>query len=163
MSLNTFNHFDHSRSSTVWIFPETTPDNAIQDLYTALLAAFPDCDDLSNDPTRGITSLTPHLSVGQWKNKLAAEQAAQELATSWTPIEFDVTEIALISRKGSNDPFTLRYKVQLLGGSCNGSGSQPAIAMEADEKYLVEQPPGKPRTGTQKSTKRGNRNDICCE
>ena len=31
----------------------------------ALQAAFPECDDLSSDPRRGITSFTPHLSVGQ--------------------------------------------------------------------------------------------------
>lgn len=38
-------------------------------LQSALQAAFPACTDLSDDPQRGITAFTPHLSLGQWHNK----------------------------------------------------------------------------------------------
>jgi hypothetical protein len=38
-------------------------------VQSALQAAFPACNDLSQDPARGITSFTPHLSLGQWTNK----------------------------------------------------------------------------------------------
>jgi hypothetical protein len=38
-------------------------------LHEALLGAFPTCTELVDDPSRGISSFTPHLSLGQWQDK----------------------------------------------------------------------------------------------
>jgi hypothetical protein len=46
-------------------------------VQSALQAAFPACNDLSDDPQRGITSFTPHLSLGQWRNKQQVQEALQ--------------------------------------------------------------------------------------
>jgi hypothetical protein len=44
---------------------------------TALASAFPDCQDLKNDPSCGISHFVPHLAVGQFKSAEAAEAAAK--------------------------------------------------------------------------------------
>jgi hypothetical protein len=46
-------------------------------VQSALQAAFPACNDLSDDPQRGITSFTPHLSLGQWRSKQQVQDALQ--------------------------------------------------------------------------------------
>jgi hypothetical protein len=38
-------------------------------VQAALEGAFPGCNDLSSDPSRGISTFTPHLSLGQWQDK----------------------------------------------------------------------------------------------
>jgi hypothetical protein len=38
-------------------------------VQAALESAFPGCNDLSSDPSRGISAFTPHLSLGQWQDK----------------------------------------------------------------------------------------------
>lgn len=68
-------------------------------VQSALVEAFPECTDLSNDPTRGITRFTPHLSLGQWRNRAAAEAAVAQLGASWRPVEFEAGGVALISRQ----------------------------------------------------------------
>lgn len=56
-------------------------------LQAALQAAFPDCDDLSFDPERGIDGFVPHLSLGQWRGTAAAEAALEQVGarsvSSW--------------------------------------------------------------------------------
>ncbi|KAL4528201.1 hypothetical protein Ndes2437B_g00302 [Nannochloris sp. 'desiccata'] len=118
ISLDEFQYFRHNRSSTLWLNPQTRPENRLQTLHSALLGVFPDCTDLSNDPRRGINTFTPHLSVGQWGQNCrpksdaadaAAQQAQLELQTAWDSVpQFEVTSVALISRRGKTDPFTVR-------------------------------------------------------
>jgi hypothetical protein len=48
-------------------------------VQAALEGAFPGCDDLSNDLSRGITAFTPHLSLGQWQDK---QQLLQDMQAS---------------------------------------------------------------------------------
>lgn len=143
ISLDEFQYFRHNRSSTLWLNPQTRPENRLQTLHSALLGVFPDCTDLSNDPRRGINTFTPHLSVGQWGQNCrpksdaadaAAQQAQLELQTAWDSVpQFEVTSVALISRRGKTDPFTVRYLVQLGGGG----SSAMSRAQEVNEPYEV--------------------------
>ena len=43
-------------------------------LQARLVAAFPDCTDLSLDPSRDISAYCPHLSLGQWRQGARAQQ-----------------------------------------------------------------------------------------
>lgn len=49
----------------------------VGEVQAALAAAFPHCQDLNNDPARDITRFIPHLSIGQFKNAAAAEEAGK--------------------------------------------------------------------------------------
>ena len=69
--------FDHGRTCTLWLEPSSSKQ--LSQLQEKLLEAFPDCTDLSEDPLRGITEFTPHLSVGQWTGSSAAQAAQQVL------------------------------------------------------------------------------------
>lgn len=138
LRLSLFDSFEHSpRSSTVWLKPEPTTgiksklrrparlaaakvsetssvdDAVLKTLHTALLRIFPECTDLSHDPTRGITEFNPHLSVGGWQGPVESGQAMKELSDGWSPIEFLVDAVYLITRVKKSDPFTLRWKIPL--------------------------------------------------
>ena len=69
--------FDHGRTCTLWLNPSSSKE--LSQLQGKLLKAFPDCTDLSEDPSRGITEFTPHLSLGQWQGSKAAQAAQQVL------------------------------------------------------------------------------------
>eukprot|EP00899_Mesostigma_viride_P027500 jgi/Mesvir1/7935/Mv11857-RA.1 len=57
-----------------------SPSPALCSLQERLVAAFPGCTDLSDDPERGITQFTPHLSLGQWRDERAIRAAVADLA-----------------------------------------------------------------------------------
>ncbi|GAB4824103.1 hypothetical protein N2152v2_011149 [Parachlorella kessleri] len=113
VKLSSLGYFDHGRSCTLWLDPES-PE--LCRLQAALVEAFPDCSDLSLDPSRGITRFTPHLSLGQWRGSHSAAAAVQEYGAAWAAEEFEAHSVALISRQGFDDPFTIRYLVGLGGG-----------------------------------------------
>ena len=129
VTLRQLHFFDHGRSSTLWLEPEAEALGAVQ---AALAAAFPACTDLSDDPRRGITRFVPHLSLGQCRpggtaeggdgsssssstGAAAAEAAAARLGAAWQPLRFTAGGVALISRAGFDDPFTMRYWVPFGG------------------------------------------------
>ncbi len=101
---------------------------------------------MSDDPKRKINAFAAHLSVGQWGQTCrpksaaaaaAAQQAQEELQAAWTTdLEFEVASVALISRKGNTDPFTIRYLIDLGGGNDGGGGSGSAVH-EVNEPYVV--------------------------
>lgn len=108
------------------------------------MRAFPQCTDLSADPSRGISAFTPHLSLGQWRTPAEVAAAAQRLAGGWSPLTFPVGGVALLSRAGFEDPFAVRWYVPFGGGAaqrvdapyiatvgaaCNASaGGDPGLA-----------------------------------
>jgi 2'-5' RNA ligase len=106
-----FRRFAHGRGRvTAWLEPE--PREPLLALESALLAEFPDCDDVAR--FRG--GFTPHLSVGQ----LAGPQAGEALAAlgrGWAPLRFEVASIAAIARAG-DEPFRVYEEVALgaIGG-----------------------------------------------
>lgn len=114
ISLSSFNYFKQSRSCTLWLAPCSAPSDGLQCLYDSLLGVFPDCDDLSNDAKRNITRFTPHLSVGQWPTAAACAQARDEIQSSWETLDFIVSDVCIIHRRGA-EPFTVRYRISLGG------------------------------------------------
>ncbi|GBF95104.1 hypothetical protein Rsub_07688 [Raphidocelis subcapitata] len=138
--LESFGRFDHGRSSTLWLCPSEPGGPAaartqcghpgVARAQSALQSAFPDCDDLSNDPGRGITQFSPHLSVGQWRDAAAAEAAARELAASWPAggLSFTVDNVFLLSRAGHREPFALRWAVPLGGRGAPRRVDAPYVA-----------------------------------
>jgi len=78
-------------------------------LQRRLQDMFPDCNDLSTISDQGFT---PHLSLGQFRPR-NVESFVHQLRSNWTEIVFQVTDIALISRNGRDDPFVVRKTLPL--------------------------------------------------
>ncbi|MEV6929915.1 RNA repair domain-containing protein [Dactylosporangium sp. NPDC051485] len=93
--------FRHRASTTVWLEPEVTPPGALHRLQAALAERFPAC--------REREGFTPHLSVA----KLTG--AATLRLDDWEPVEFTVTAVDLISRRG-DEPFAVRRTVPFATG-----------------------------------------------
>lgn len=92
-TLSTFHSFVHGpRSHTLWIAPE--PAEPLVQLQSALVQAFPDCDDTSRYPS----GFSPHLSVGQWGDPLALGGVLRDLQRDWKAVRFDVTAATVIVR-----------------------------------------------------------------
>ena len=143
VTLRHFRSFDHGRSSTLWLEPEAEALGAVQ---AALLAAFPACTDFSADPRRNITRFVPHLSLGQCRPSgttaegaaggegSSAEAAAAQLGAAWQPLRFAAGGVALMSREGYDDPFTLRYWVPF-------GGAPPVLLNRPYHATVGEGPP----------------------
>ena len=88
---------------------------AIVELQQRLDATFHlDRDAVADDNKTQERGFTPHLSVGQYKPNEVANFATNFRAT-WSAIEFEVSEIAIISRTGFEDPFTIKKRIKLGG------------------------------------------------
>ncbi|MDJ1497980.1 RNA repair domain-containing protein [Cytophagaceae bacterium DM2B3-1] len=107
VTLTGYEAFTHRNNITAWLKPETETAGQWQELQSALQELFPQC----NEQISRTTGFTPHLSVGQFAN----EQQAQKVLPEWEPVSFQVSQIALISRKGDN-PFSVRYRIYLESG-----------------------------------------------
>lgn len=79
---------------TAWLEPE--PAESVRRLQSALQARFPEFDDVARFPG----GFRPHLSVGQGPPNLPGR-----LQATWSPLEFEAREVALIRRDGPEDPF----------------------------------------------------------
>jgi 2'-5' RNA ligase len=107
VTLAEFRMFVHpSGRATLWLAPE--PKTPLVDLQAALVAAVPDCDDLS----RFAAGFTPHLSVGQARSRREAERLLADLRAAWQPIHFHVSAVALI-RRDADTPFRIEHCVEL--------------------------------------------------
>ncbi|KAK3275207.1 hypothetical protein CYMTET_16650 [Cymbomonas tetramitiformis] len=129
VSFENFGFFEHGKSATVWLHPDS---QELLDLQATLTAAFPECKDLSNDPARGITAFKPHLSVGQWRNAAEASAAVEQLQATWKKSSFSVQHVALISREGFEAPFKVRYIIPV--GSAAKAGAAP---VQVDVPYVA--------------------------
>lgn len=109
--LEKLEHFRHRGSATLWARPDSRPPRRLSDVQQALQAAFPQCDEQSRHSGSGFT---PHLSLGQSDLRSATETLAT-WQRDWQPLEFEVREVQLISRRG-DEPFEVRYSVSLGGG-----------------------------------------------
>ena len=85
MRLADLQFYEHDRSCTLWLDPQS--EELIQ-LQAALVAAIPESIDLSHDPSRSITSFSPHLSLGQWRSVGDVKKAQQAGLLCALPSEF---------------------------------------------------------------------------
>jgi hypothetical protein len=98
-------------------------------VQAALSQAFPQCSDLSSDPSRGIQAFTPHLSLGQWRTRAEVEAAERQVAASWQPLSFEAGGVVLLSRQGFADPFSFHYFVPF--------GGRPPVAFRPPLPYIA--------------------------
>lgn len=89
--LSHFDHFRHRRSCTIFLRP--VQEEPVIDLHVSLLKALPDYDDTSTYPG----GFHPHLSIGQFQHQ-QVQRDQQKLQSDWTPLEFEVKEVCIISR-----------------------------------------------------------------
>lgn len=135
LQLGRLSFFRHSaKSCTVWagVAEEDEAAEGLQGLHAALLAAFPDCTDLSDDPSRNISRFEPHLSLGGWSGPKKAEQAISELTKTWDPVDWVVDSVHLISRRSYEDSFRVRWEVPL--------GGRPRSTQELSLRYVAATP-----------------------
>jgi 2'-5' RNA ligase len=93
--LSTFRSFSHGHGKfTVWLDPE--PHEPLLSLQTSLQSEFPECDDVS----RYKGGFTPHLSVGQFTGSSQVPEEIAPLQSTWNPLRFKVTALAVIYRTG---------------------------------------------------------------
>ena len=118
VALDRFAWFEHKRSSTVYLVPESAPAGALEALQERLQALFPRCDEQT---ARGFT---PHLTVGQGRGQ--AGELNERWRAQWSPVSFDVSEVHLISR-AQESPFVVTHRVPL--GGTPSSGSSPVDAL----------------------------------
>ncbi|BDA50341.1 hypothetical protein COCOBI_16-0170 [Coccomyxa sp. Obi] len=118
-------YFEHGRSCTLWLDPHC---DQLMQLQAALVAAFPDCTDLSDDPSRNISSFAAHLSLGQWRSPGDVKNAQQVLQQKWQPLAWTVGSVCLLSRAGFIEPFVVRYTVPLGGGGPAREVNAPYVA-----------------------------------
>jgi 2'-5' RNA ligase/uncharacterized protein (UPF0248 family) len=104
--LEGFGTFRHRASTTAWLRPLAEPSDALRRLQGAVQALFPQCDEQTVRPS----GFVPHLSVGQFRSPADAAERLPD----WTPLEFAVDAVALISRHGDG-PFEVRHRVPLGG------------------------------------------------
>ena len=93
VTLGAFSFFQHRLDSyTLWLAPE--PKGTLIELQTALWRVFPDCD----DTRRFASGFTPHLSVGQARDREQMLDLVAAQGRDWTPITFEVSAVSLIWR-----------------------------------------------------------------
>lgn len=107
ITLGVFKSFSHGDGRyTMWLDPE--PKQPIIDLHEALLALFPDCDDV----THHAGGFVPHLSVGQMTGRMDTDERIRSLQAGWTPLRFEAKSLARIYRNGAQ-PFRVHDAVPL--------------------------------------------------
>jgi len=109
LTFSEFQYFEHARSFTVFLKPQTEPPDALQQLHKILFDLFPYCDELS---TKSENGFSPHLTVGQFTTKNETEVKLSEFNRNLKHIVFKVDKINLISRSG-NDPFTIKFTIPI--------------------------------------------------
>lgn len=106
--LDKLGFFNFGKSCTMWTDPVSTPSDALQQLHQTVLSVFPHCTETSE----GAEGFRPHLTLGQFPGKAATEEMISR--TEWSPIEFTVDGLQLISRT-AEDPFTVKFTAHLSG------------------------------------------------
>jgi len=106
IKLRELKYFVHNQSATLWLNPETET-KSIHSIQSNLEKEISFCKDLSK---LSDTGYNPHLSVGQWVNEVEIKKAQQNFQNDWKEIEFEVSEVYLISRTAT-DPFKIHYRI----------------------------------------------------
>lgn len=133
VNLSDIRHFEHSpnKSYTAWLHPEETEE--FKALQFACLAAYPHCNDQSEGG-----SFVPHLSVGQCKSRAAVDALITE--AGWKAAKLSCGEVCLISRAGKDDPFEVKWRVQLGEGTFTAEKSSKAAEASATDSSVGSTP-----------------------
>jgi 2'-5' RNA ligase len=109
VELAEFRWFSHGRRSfTVWLAPE--PAVRIGLLQEALWRVVPDCDDVR----QFAGGFTPHLSVGQVRDRQQLKELLAALRSAWRPLRFRVESVSLIwRRRPPDDVFRVDRSIRL--------------------------------------------------
>eukprot|EP01130_Rhizamoeba_saxonica_P002670 TRINITY_DN12430_c0_g1_i1.p1 TRINITY_DN12430_c0_g1~~TRINITY_DN12430_c0_g1_i1.p1 ORF type:complete len:615 (+),score=106.18 TRINITY_DN12430_c0_g1_i1:2-1846(+) len=106
MGLNNFSHFTFRNGDcSLHLTPETKA-NSLNKLQSLLGDLFPHCTELSN---KGENGYNGHLTVGQFNINDPTMESFQK---DWSPINFTVDKIYLISRTGDS-PFEVKEEIEL--------------------------------------------------
>ncbi|WP_194924971.1 RNA repair domain-containing protein [Catenulispora pinisilvae] len=128
-------HFTHRHDSTLWLHPT---GGGWQTLHAALLEMFPTC--------RNRDTFTPHLTIGKVADP-------SRTPVKLTPITAEVTELALLSRRGDG-PMEVRAIVELGSGAIRWTDAVaqqhdiPAAGAAPDHSAVARTTEALPGTGT---------------
>jgi 2'-5' RNA ligase len=114
-----FRCFEHAASYTMWLAPEPAEGPAA--LQQELVGEFPDCDETS----RFEGGFTPHLSVGQVRERTELERLLGDLEAGWEPLEFTVREVAMIWRGRETKDAFRAWRTAALGPGRAPGGRDP--------------------------------------
>ena len=129
VTLAEFDSFDRPDSSVLFLRPtaawvggaggsagfEGCDDDPFQELYRRVRCAVdPHC---RPDPPKKLSQpFVPHFTVTHTAGAAESAAARDALLQWWEPVRFTVREVHLISRRGANAPFELKWRVPLGGG-----------------------------------------------
>ncbi|MHC4982753.1 MAG: 2'-5' RNA ligase family protein [Planctomycetota bacterium] len=116
VELAEFGWFAHGpKSFTLWLSPQ--PAAKLIELQAAIQAVVPDCDDVR----RHAGGFTPHLSVGQVRQKRRLEDLLKSLLSGWRCVRFVASQVALISRGDPpDDVFEVAQTIPLCSAGTSG-------------------------------------------
>ena len=135
VTLADFGSFDRPDSSVLFLRPTATWSNVhgsgavealgedpFQALYRRVRSAVdPYCR--PDPPKKLLQPFVPHFTVTHTGGAAESAAARDALLEWWDPVRFCVSEVHLISRKGPNSPFELRWRVPL-GSRLRGAHGQ---------------------------------------
>lgn len=104
ISFNNFQLFRNKGSSTLYLEPEESRLNALQDLFQTISTLFPNSHR---------NSFEPHIGVGFFKDAKEAQFLQKKYQQTWTPLAFQIKEIYLLSRDTQESPWEVKEIVCL--------------------------------------------------
>lgn len=121
LRLRELHRFEHGKSVTLWLKPDTEPPDTLQQIQADCQELFPTCTEQSR---RSEFGFTPHLTVAS----LPKDRPLPGLRP--VDIRFEVDALHLISRR-AKEPFKSRGSVSLQGRYLVEEPSPPATAHPA--------------------------------
>jgi 2'-5' RNA ligase len=104
LTLREISYFRHRRHYTIWLKPE--PIEPLAKLVEKLNLIFPEF----NDTVRFSKGFTPHLSLGQAKDKKDLQEKLSFIRKIWNPVSFEVHSFYLIFRHDPPDDIFRVYQ-----------------------------------------------------
>jgi len=113
ITLQKFDMFSKKKTAILFLDPQVTPSNSLNELQAEIVAEYPLC----NDVNKKENGFHPHLSIGNFVGLYARERAldyANNHAKTFAdnPITFQVNEIYVLSRN-LEDPFEVKEVVKI--------------------------------------------------
>lgn len=107
-----FKHLKHGKNNcTMVLMPCEEETEKLRNFHAKLQAAFPEAGD------KRFPEFKPHLSLGQFTAK-NVEAKKTEFASEWknsdVDLEWNLSEIFMISRADFNDPFRIIHEIKFL-------------------------------------------------